>query len=100
VAKRSVFSFSTTPAAARSFSLSRRASFSDSRQRWRSSSSMRLRSVHPGVAVGDVIARTGFALSVPQQVPQTRVPGEEELRLIREVLDPRSRRDAEVSPDE
>jgi acyl CoA:acetate/3-ketoacid CoA transferase beta subunit len=59
--------------------------------------SMRLRSVHPGVAVGDVVAVTGFALAVPDDVPLTRVPGEEELRLIREVLDPGGRRDAEVS---
>ena len=44
-----------------------------------------------------VVAQTGFALAVPDSVPLTRVPGEEELRLIREVLDPGSRRDAEVS---
>jgi len=59
--------------------------------------SMRLRSVHPGVSVEDVVAQTGFALAVPESVPLTRVPGEEELRLIRQVLDPGSRRDAEVS---
>jgi acyl CoA:acetate/3-ketoacid CoA transferase beta subunit len=59
--------------------------------------SMRLRSVHPGVSVGEVIAQTGFALTIPEQVPPTREPGEEELRLIREVLDPQNRRDAEVS---
>jgi acyl CoA:acetate/3-ketoacid CoA transferase beta subunit len=59
--------------------------------------SMRLRSVHPGVAVSDVQAQTGFTLAVPENVPQTRVPDEQELRLIREVLDPGNRRDAEVS---
>ncbi len=58
--------------------------------------SMRLRSVHPGVSVGEVIAQTGFALTVPPQVPQTRTPGEAELRLIREALDPDNRREAEV----
>ena len=58
--------------------------------------SMRLRSVHPGVSIGDVVAQTGFALAVPDEVPQTRLPGEKELRLIREVLDPGGRRDAEV----
>ncbi len=62
--------------------------------------SMRLSSVHPGVTVGDVIARTGFTLAVPDRVPPTRVPGEQELRLIREVLDPGRRRDAEVSSHE
>jgi len=59
--------------------------------------SMRLRSVHPGVSVRDVVAQTGFELAVPDDVPRTRVPGEEELRLIREVLDPGGRREAEVS---
>jgi acyl CoA:acetate/3-ketoacid CoA transferase beta subunit len=58
--------------------------------------SMRLRSVHPGVSPGEVIAQTGFALSVPEHVPQTRTPDEPELRLIREVLDPDGRREAEV----
>jgi acyl CoA:acetate/3-ketoacid CoA transferase beta subunit len=59
--------------------------------------SMRLRSVHPGVAVSEVVAQTGFVLAVPDNVPRTRLPGPEELRLIREVLDPANRRDAEVS---
>ena len=35
---------------------------------------MRLRSVHPGVSVDDVVAATGFALSVPDDVPETRQP--------------------------
>ena len=58
--------------------------------------SMRLRSVHPGVGAGEVIAQTGFALTVPEPVPLTRTPDEPELRLIREVLDPDGRREAEV----
>ncbi len=58
--------------------------------------SMRLRSVHPGVSAGEVIAQTGFALAVPEHVPQTRTPDEQELRLIRDVLDPDGRREAEV----
>jgi hypothetical protein len=49
---------------------------------------MRLRSVHPGVTVADVIAATGFELVVPDDVPETRVPTDEELRWIREVIDP------------
>ncbi len=60
--------------------------------------SMRLRSVHPGVSVTDVTAATGFALAVPEKVPRTRGPDEHELRLIRQVLDPEGRRDAEVGP--
>jgi acyl CoA:acetate/3-ketoacid CoA transferase beta subunit len=49
---------------------------------------MRLRSVHPGLKVEDVVAATGFALVVPDKVEETRAPTAEELRLIREVIDP------------
>lgn len=59
---------------------------------------MQLRSVHPGVRVDDVVAATAFELTIPSDVPETRTPTDDELRLIREVLDPRSLRDAEV-PD-
>ena len=58
--------------------------------------SMHLRSLHPGVTAGDVVANTGFALAVDSSTPETRVPTDEELRLIREVLDPRALRDTEV----
>ena len=57
---------------------------------------MRLRSVHPGVTVDDVVSATGFELVVPDQVPETRVPSEAELELIRTVIDPEGRRDSEV----
>jgi acyl CoA:acetate/3-ketoacid CoA transferase beta subunit len=56
---------------------------------------MRLRSVHPGVAVGDVIAATGFELVVPGEVPQSRLPTDRELDLIDE-LDPDGARLREV----
>ncbi|UCE87154.1 MAG: CoA-transferase [Deltaproteobacteria bacterium] len=49
---------------------------------------MRLVSVHPGVTVAEVVENTGFELVVPDDVPETRAPGEEELRLLREVIDP------------
>ena len=57
---------------------------------------MRLRSVHPGVTVEEVVAATGFELVVPSDVPESRLPTDEELRLIREVIDPRNLREAEV----
>jgi hypothetical protein len=57
---------------------------------------MRLRSVHPGVTVDDVVAATGFELVVPDDVPQTRAPTPDELALIREVIDPHDLRDREV----
>jgi acyl CoA:acetate/3-ketoacid CoA transferase beta subunit len=49
---------------------------------------LRLRSVHPGVSVADVVAATGFELVVPADVPDTRIPTDEEVRWIREVIDP------------
>jgi acyl CoA:acetate/3-ketoacid CoA transferase beta subunit len=49
---------------------------------------MRLASLHPGVSVDEVVAQTGFELVVEGDVPQTRAPTAEELRIIREVLDP------------
>lgn len=57
---------------------------------------MRLRSLHPGVTVEQVTGATGFALTVPDEVPLTREPTEEELRLIREVVDPKRLREREV----
>ena len=58
---------------------------------------MRLVSVHPGVTVDEVQAQTGFSLHV-EDVVESRLPTDEELRLIREVLDPRTLRDKEVPP--
>jgi len=45
-----------------------------------------------------VQAATGFPLDSDDPVPETRLPTDEELRLIREVIDPRNLRDKEV-PD-
>jgi len=58
--------------------------------------SMRPASLHPGVTAEQVRAATGFALTVPDDVPCTREPTADELRLIREVLDPRDTRSREV----
>jgi acyl CoA:acetate/3-ketoacid CoA transferase beta subunit len=58
---------------------------------------LRLRSVHPGVRVADVVAATGFPLAVPDQVPVTRVPTAAELGLIRTRLDPGGARDRELA---
>ncbi|MFB6553129.1 CoA-transferase subunit beta [Streptomyces sp. NPDC056405] len=57
---------------------------------------MRLRSLHPGVTVEQVTEATGFALTIPDEVPFTREPTEAELRLIREVIDPKGLREREV----
>jgi acyl CoA:acetate/3-ketoacid CoA transferase beta subunit len=58
---------------------------------------MRLRSVHPGVTVDEVVAATGFALVVPDEVPTSREPTEAELALLHGI-DPDGERYAEV-PD-
>ncbi|SFQ09534.1 Acyl CoA:acetate/3-ketoacid CoA transferase, beta subunit [Amycolatopsis arida] len=57
---------------------------------------MRLRSVHPGVTVAEVVRATGFPLDTTD-AGETRRPTAEELRLLRAVLDPEARRDREVS---
>jgi glutaconate CoA-transferase subunit B len=50
----------------------------------------KLRSIHPGVSLDWVIENTGFTHDyIPDKVPQTPEPTDEELRLIREVIDPR-----------
>lgn len=59
---------------------------------------MRLRSVHPGVSVDDVVANTGFDLVVGADsgVPETRLPTLDELAVLAR-LDPRGSRHREVS---
>lgn len=60
--------------------------------------SMRLVSVHPGVSRAEVEAATGFELAGEAEPPKTRIPDEDELRLIREEIDPRGAREREVGP--
>ncbi len=57
---------------------------------------MRVRSVHPGVTLEDIVASTGFALVIPADVPATRAPSADELALIRDVLDPKGLRKQEL----
>ena len=57
---------------------------------------MRLRSVHPGVTVDEVTGACGFELVVPEDVAETPSPTDEQVRLLREVLDPGGVRDREV----
>ena len=50
---------------------------------------MRLKSVHPGIAVEEVQEATGFELLMPEgAITETRPPTQEQVRLIREVIDP------------
>jgi len=53
------------------------------------SKKMRLKSVHPGITVEQVQKATGFELLRPRgTIPETRPPSQEQVRLIRDVIDP------------
>jgi acyl CoA:acetate/3-ketoacid CoA transferase beta subunit len=60
---------------------------------------MRLRSVHPGVTVDEVVEATGFELAMPEggaaAVPESRIPTDDELEWL-ERLDPQGLRHKEV----
>lgn len=45
-------------------------------------------SIHPGIRAADVVENTGFPLRVPEHVPETPPPTAEELRLLRDEIDP------------
>ncbi len=49
---------------------------------------MRIKSLHTGVPLEDVVGSTGFELIIPESVPETENPSEDEIRLIREEIDP------------
>lgn len=57
---------------------------------------MRVRALHPGVELDEVIAATGFELEIPEKIEITRDPTAEEMRLLNEVIDPRGLRFREV----
>lgn len=57
---------------------------------------MRLASVHPGVNVSDIVEACSFELVIGDDVPTTRTPTDDELAMLREVLDPKSFRDREL----
>ena len=48
----------------------------------------RIETLHPGIAVSEVVENTGFALTVPEDIPTTEVPSEEQLDLLRNRIDP------------
>jgi acyl CoA:acetate/3-ketoacid CoA transferase beta subunit len=56
---------------------------------------MRLRSYHPGVAIDEIVAATGFDL-VTDGAIESRVPTDDELHWIRDVIDPNGLREREV----
>ena len=60
-----------------------------------SDGSMRLRSIHPDVTLDQIRDATPFELDIAADVPVSRLPTDEDLRLIREVIDPADARMAE-----
>jgi glutaconate CoA-transferase subunit B len=48
----------------------------------------RIASVHPGVTATDVVNNTGFELEVPKDVPETEKPTKEQIKILREQVDP------------
>lgn len=48
----------------------------------------RIESLHPGVDAQTVVAATGFELEVPDDIPVTAEPTPEQVRLLREEIDP------------
>ena len=58
--------------------------------------SMRALSLHPGVSADEVAENTSFEIAELKSAPETRVPTDDELTIIREVLDPKGVRDREV----
>ncbi len=59
---------------------------------------MRLKSLHPGVTIQDIIDNTGFEPIIPDRVKETPSPSEEAIRIIRE-MDPLETRKKGFSPE-
>jgi acyl CoA:acetate/3-ketoacid CoA transferase beta subunit len=57
---------------------------------------MRALSLHPGVSPGEVREATSFDVHGLGEAGETRLPTDDELRLIREVIDPKALRDREI----
>ncbi len=49
---------------------------------------LRVETIHPGVSKEDVVAATGFELMWPPVLTVSRLPSAEELRILREEVDP------------
>lgn len=48
---------------------------------------LRLKSLHPGVTIEEVVDNTGFSLIIPEEVPTTDLPTAEELHVLRTRVD-------------
>lgn len=57
-----------------------------------------VRSLHPGVTPEVVVENTGFPVDIPADTPLTEPPSAEQLRLLREVIDPLGTREFDFKP--
>jgi hypothetical protein len=57
---------------------------------------MRALSLHPGVSPDEVQENSSFEVHGLGEAKETRLPSDDELRLIREVIDPKALRDREI----
>jgi acyl CoA:acetate/3-ketoacid CoA transferase beta subunit len=57
---------------------------------------MRAVSLHPGIEADQVADNTSFEVHGLDTAETTRLPSEDELKLLREVIDPKALRDKEV----
>jgi hypothetical protein len=57
---------------------------------------MRALSLHPGIEAEQVRENTSFEVHGLDEAEQTRLATHEELKLLREVIDPKSLRDKEI----
>ncbi len=55
----------------------------DDKTKW-----MKLLAVNPGVSVEQVVENTGFTLTIPEKVEENEPPTKEELKILREEIDP------------
>lgn len=49
---------------------------------------LRVKSIHPGATADEVRAKTGFAIEMPNPVPRTQPPSDEEVSILRTHIDP------------
>jgi hypothetical protein len=57
---------------------------------------MQALSLHPGVSADEVRQNTSFEIHGLDGANETRLPTDDELGLIREVIDPKALRDREI----
>ena len=55
-------------------------------------------SLHPGVTSEQVVENTGFELEVPGTIPETEKPTADQVRLLREEVDPYGTLDFDFKP--